>query len=512
MRPLTCYRVSQRFIVLAGDPELWKEKYYLTWVRPRARRLPGLKDRTSSATAFKHSSKLSKWLDDGHLVQRGRETNWKRQYRLRHNWSRGSCKVNELEVAHPSLPPVVVKFQRGIVLTVDTDNGLRAWSTKARDRLLASTQLTPYESSASRNPTSLGVDTVSSSAERMDLMVGFDDGSFCVYTLEILDCCFVRRFSHPPSSNGSITAIASATPYVLTMSQNKLLSLYRFPYSKDGKQENYREPRLLASLTSSAVWAPLSLSIRTDSSGIVACIAYALSRIGVGWSVGLQELRLTVEGESLGSRLTSTIESELDTLLATQSSTKTGHFRHQSVVARSAAATHTSSLPPPSTSPTSLSYSHPYLLASHPDNTLTIYLVVSDANSLVIKPGRRLWGHTSSVSGAQVSDRGKAVSVSAQGNEIRIWELEDLMTSTGPRKSEASVQLSPEKSPVHRDQDLNLITEAIENRGQGLGLALRETSNDLFRARGWVGFDEEQVVVLREKHVGTQILSCYDFT
>jgi len=47
------------------------------------------------------------------------------------------------------------------------------------------------------------------------------------------------------------------------------------------------------------------------------------------------------------------------------------------------------------------------------------------------------------------------------------------------------------------------LSQAIAQRGNGLGLALEETR--------WVGFDDEQVVVLKERKVGTQMLSCYDF-
>ena len=160
--------------------------------------------------------------------------------------------------------------------------------------------------------------------------------------------------------------------------------------------------------------------------------------------------------------------------------------------------------------PLSLSYSHPYLLASLPDNTLMIYLVVSDADQLVIASGRRLWGHTSSVSGIEVSDRGRAVSVSAQGTEMRVWDLEDVVTSSTPRR--ASVRITPATPP-----SASTISDAIARRGNGIGLALKEVRDELAGVtprpitRSWVGFDEEQVVVLGQMG-DRQILSCYDFT
>jgi hypothetical protein len=132
-----------------------------------------------------------------------------------------------------------------------------------------------------------------------------------------------------------------------------------------------------------------------------------------------------------------------------------------------------------------------------------IYLVMSDTDKLDITAGRRLWGHTSSVSGAEVSGRGKAVSVSTKGNEIRVWELEDVITSTSCRK--ASIQIRAEKP------DLTAMREAIARRGDGLGLALDDMQRELALTRSWVGFDDEQVVVLGER-CRRQILLCYDFT
>ena len=85
-------RVCRRLQWLSTDSELWKRKYYLRWVRPRALRIPGVKDAESSS-ALLYSSKLAKWLDHSHLIQGGRETDWKRQYRLRYNWWYGRLRL-----------------------------------------------------------------------------------------------------------------------------------------------------------------------------------------------------------------------------------------------------------------------------------------------------------------------------------------------------------------------------------------------------------------------------------
>lgn len=130
-----------------------------------------------------------------------------------------------------------------------------------------------------------------------------------------------------------------------------------------------------------------------------------------------------------------------------------------------------------------------YLLASHADNTLTLYLVKSTATSVLIDSGQRLWGHTSGISTAQVSARGKAVSVSTRGSELRVWELEGGVPER--RRLNASVRV---ESQTYQD-------------GDDVGKEWREDG------LGWLGgFDEEKVVVLREKDEGRQALVFYDFT
>ena len=281
------------------------------------------------------------------------------------------------------------------------------------------------------------------------------------------------------------------------MAHNKTLSLYNFPEPNNKGYKGFHDPpRLLASLKSEAAFAPLSLSIRLMPNGIVACIAYAFSRLNLGWAVGLQEIRMTVTGETISSRLSSSSDlagsnfqsiKDQDATISARVTTSEPFALHPQSMAR----------------PSSLSYSHPYLLASLPDNTLMIYLVKSDADDFSITAGRRLWGHTSSVSGAEVSSRGKAVSASTKGNEIRIWELEDVVTSSTNRRP--SIRLTPEK------QDLTSVVRAIARRGSGLGISFQDMQQELAFTRSWIGFDDEQVIVLGGDRT-RQVLSCYDFT
>lgn len=410
-------------------------------------------------------------------------------------------------MAEPPAPPVLVKIHRGITFTVDQRNGLRAWMTRESRSLITSLAFTKQDNGG--NPSALGVDTRTSKA--INVYVGFQDGSFAVY--ELCAPHFRPRHSHPPSSHDPLVAITAFSPYIITMSKRGTFSVYRF----DGEvKENgaLADPRLLLSLQSNHLSLPISLSIRPAVGAFLASIAYSYSRLGCGWCLGLQEIRLTTEGEISSSRLTSSVEA---------STTDFQPVKYENAInvdARSTVSEPFALHPQIVARPTSLSYSHPYLLAALPDNTLMSHLVISNTDKLEIVAGRRLWGHTSSVSDVQVSERGKAVSVSSRGGEMRLWELEDMLSSSSSsplpslwRRASKQRRSSVRVQPRRQDSmSLGTVSEALLRRGDCLGLVHRHaTDADGDERRSWVGFDDEQVIVLAE-HCRRQVLSCYDFT
>lgn len=219
-----CQGVSQKYKSIAADSQLWKSLYYNRFVRPRASRLPGMRDTDPVPGHLVYSSKLSKWLDEENLVKRGQETNWKRQYKLRHNWSKGSCNVNEIEVAEsPPLPPLLLRMHDSIVYTVDLAGGLRAWATKSEKNMLA---VLPFESTSA--PTSMAIDASEGLESVHSIAVGFEDGSFTVYDFDKIQSTLKASYQHPPSSNGMLSAVALCSPYLVTMTAAQLLSLYKF--------------------------------------------------------------------------------------------------------------------------------------------------------------------------------------------------------------------------------------------------------------------------------------------
>lgn len=388
----------------------------------------------------------------------------------------------------PSTPPILLRLHDDIVITVD-NTALKAWKLKGSepsDRVIASTALCHFRA------TSLAIDdNNATSIESVDTAIGFDNGIFAIYTLNRRERTFTLRYQHPPSRNGGIHAIAYASPYILTMTGAPLLSLYRFGHDRNSTtRETILAPSLLSSLRSHTAYPPISLAIRTSSTSIVASIAYAMPTWTLGWSVGLQELRLTADGAILDSRMASACsKSFAPSLLHSQLQINGPRI-------------------PSITKPTSLSYNHPYLLSAHSDNTLTLYMVNSNAEELSIGAAERLWGHTNGVSAAHVGDRGKAVSVSTLGNELRVWELEGGASSSSTRRraaaGDSSVRVRPERKkrkPTSDTRPSSLLQQDFEE-------AFEETNV----TKGWVAFDEEKVVLLREKMQGAQALVVYDFS
>ena len=446
-------------------------------------------------------------------------------------------------------------------MTADPVAGLRAWALKGNDRLIATAPIFTDKEGRSAGPTALSIDGKQSRDDRVNISVGYDDGSFAIFTLKRNTRRFIHRYLHAASSNGPIHAIAYASPYVLTMTGAPLLSLYRFGHepaqpfnvlklSVDGVKKvdsssaeepiflgksfqksmqddlgscgaeeervdydaTMEPPTLISSLRSQTAYPPISLAIRASLTSIVASIAYAMPTWTSGWSVGLQEIRISSGGAIINSRMTSAATQDAlspppNLNLRTSIYNNGTTTLDQQVVTSVRLAL--------GSKPTSLSYNHPYLLSSHADNTLTLYMVTSNTEELSIGVGSRLWGHTSSVSGAHVGDRGKAVSVSAVGNELRVWELEGGMTSNTSRRraaaGEASVRVCPERIDANSKTKTENMSRAHIGAVTVPRLIREQEADDSSVTHGWVAFDEEKVVLLREKMLGTQALVVYDF-
>lgn len=592
--------VSARFRRLAHDNQLWKALYYARFVLPRAMRIPGFRE-----------GKLAERLKDHKLHYKGRRTlwasgrsgglvrdagapdgwkirlteeeeglsrkndsvNWKRQFKIRHNWARGKCAVEELRLGpeaedHEEVPSddpidgldgtkMLVKVVEGLAVTVDRASGLRAWDLKTREVVAQASLEDDEVGSEPARPSCIAIDDRSLDQGTLDVSVGFVDGSFGVWALSTQAKTISRRYRHEKSSNGELIGMAYSHPYLLTATRAVLISLYTFdvpPKTVDGEGEleageppaqrsssklksalsEYADedtateeeqaqlpaPYLMTSLKSYSSSPPLALSIRKTASATVASIAYTFFTRH-GWSIGIQDLHITPD-EALKNApvITTRLAYTTPTTISTPGHAMGAQVGPPQQVASSLRApdsnislaqhpTSPSSSSPTqrghphhhhqSQGPTTLCYSHPYLLATLPDNTLILHLCTSTASALSISPGIRLWGHTSGISDAEITARGKAVSVSSRGDEMRVWELEGRPSGVRSRSVEVRAAAAA-TSPV--------AAAAEEKAGVSDGALV----GDWEERRNWVGFDDEMVIVLKEARGGRESLLVYDFT
>ncbi|CAM1501546.1 Fc.00g035300.m01.CDS01 [Cosmosporella sp. VM-42] len=524
--------VSHHFRQITSDSQLWRTHYYTRFVLPRALRIPGFRvgGAAQSGSKLHYSARRAVWADggwgrrgglvdmrqaEGEVAAHGGRVDWKRQYKLRHNWARGKCAVEEVSVRDTmgDAPGqrTLVKVVEGFAVTADSAFGLRAWDLRTR-RPIAQIDMT-QASEEEKRPTCLAVDEQGLTDDFMDVILGFGDGGFGIWRLDLKKKELARRYRHEKSSNGELVSVAYSHPYGLTATTVGLISLYTFdrttPEQEDNETDDANEeesgsirsdststlraespgaeksslppPCLLTSLKSHTTQPPLALSIRKLATSVSASIAYTFNGRD-GWSIGIQDINIkpssTSGSEILSSRLAYTLP------------IKTGGLTPESSPSRSRQQDDS-----PTTGPTTLCYSHPYLLATLPDNTLILHLCTSTSTSLSLSPGIRLWGHTSGISDAEITPRGKAVSVSTRGDEIRVWELEG-------RVGGSSIEVRP------RQQADDAEGGSGNDKVLGLGLERPEWED----RRNWVGFDDEMVIVLKEARDGRESLMVYDFT
>ncbi|KAF8426567.1 hypothetical protein EV426DRAFT_591860 [Tirmania nivea] len=501
-----CQQVCRRLQRIAGDDQVWRSAFYDRFVRPRASSLPG------SGPLPAYSSHPSIWSDNVGLVKT-KNIHWKQLYKLRHNWNRGCCGVTEIGIsAAHSEPPLSVQMRRGIIFTVDSVTGLQAWRVEGAKNFIAriSLQPTPQEGHPMdlRVPTALAVDDYEDaiSKDTVNIAIGYETGNFSVHQLSIRSSTIALLHTQRVGTGPKITAMAFSGSYLMTMNSQQDLLLYYFKSGREQSQDTLQigTPVIITSLGSHTIWPPVSLSLRRSTHGMLACILYTVPTFNLGWSVAIQELQLNLDGNSVQrSRIASAVPQGLHPFISNPTFEAIPPTESSYAIAGGSNLETASHIPP--SQPISLSYAHPYLLTANNDNTLTVYLVKSTNESLEIATGQQLFGHTSAVSSAHIGSRGRAVSISARGSELRVWELEGSIP--GSRRGRESVKVYP--SPPHD----SLTTSSHLNLVDPLSLSpLQANWRDSTALDRWLGFDDEKVVVHREKETGSQVLIVYDFS
>ncbi|OTA00514.1 hypothetical protein A9Z42_0006660 [Trichoderma parareesei] len=567
---LAASAASRQLYRIASDPQLWRVHYYHRFILPRADRIPGLKleaeangqgepPASAGANAAQGAAAGSSSLNDsssgwlaptsaayadvhadaepaepfkpadpadksGHPID---YVDWKQQYRLRHNWARGLCEVRQVEVnpINCSLTPVqerrtLVKVVHGIAVTVDLQAGLRAWDLRTQLSIAQTT--TETHDGIHLVPTALSLDGQKFEAGILDIMLGFNDGTFGIWRLTISQGKLTVLYRQDKSYVGRLTSVAYSYPYALTAAELGFISLYTFDsptpepesmtaaaaaaaaaepsrYNGDpgylnddelstlqvggevDKSADLSHPHVLSSLKSDYSRQPLVLSLRRLKDSAVASIAYSFDTVS-GWAIGIQNFDIRPSGCSKPDVITSRVAYTLPA--DTRGLAAPAHYRPK---CPTCANFPDSYLDDDEGGPAKLCYSHPYLLATMPDNTLVLFVVTATEKSFAISNPTRLYGHTSGIADADVTPEGRAVSVSERGDEIRVWDLE------GGRR-DVSVEVRPRPGRESDDVEDDHASSEAEQR------------------RNWVGTDDQRVTVLSETLDGRESLVTYDFT
>ncbi|KAM0460543.1 hypothetical protein ACHAPV_004816 [Trichoderma viride] len=477
-------------------------------------------------------------VDPSGKTREASDVDWKQQYRLRHNWARGLCEVRHVQVSpvNFSLTPIeerrtLVKVVDGLAVTVDMQAGLRAWDLRTQESIAQTT--TETDDGICLVPTALALDGGRLSADVLDIMLGFNDGTFGIWRLIVSEGRLSVLYRQDKSYVGRLVSVAYSYPYALTAAELGFISLYSFErpkaepeaelvsattdagtfsvsveeaayikhrggnedgdateeeqpsifqvYSEVVKSRTLSHPQVLSSLKSDYSRQPLVLSLRKLKSSAVASIAYSFDTAG-GWAIGIQNFDIRPSGSSKPDVITSRVAYTLPA--------ETGHFV-TSTQYRPKCPTCSNFpdlfLDDDEGGPAKLCYSHPYLLATMHDNTLVLFVVTATEKSFAISNAMKLYGHTSGIADADITPAGTAVSVSERGDEIRVWDLDGHHDST-------SVEVRPRVNRGYSDAEDAASSEDAEPR------------------RNWVGTDNQRVTVLRQTSDGRESLVTYDFT
>jgi hypothetical protein len=485
------FRLSRRIAGLAKDSHLWKRLYLQRFSWRRLSKLTG--EKAHNIPNYLRLSQ-SKWGTVG-VSQSGVKVDWKSEYRLRHKWANGTCRYREIIVADEVQPRPLLCLQDDIAITADEASGLRAWSVKDQEQtFIASTRFTvdEYGHGSNLRPSAISVEISVFNRGLLDIAVGFDDGTVGLYTMDPETRQLTPKYLFQCFDKQAVSSLCqSGSTYILAMSDTHTLSLYKLPEPQEDLQTG--KPDLISVLKSHSNWKPISLRLRVTAEALIASISYAFPTYRSGWSVGLQELRWASKDHAfIQSRLATAQDN-----IASYNKSRPSRSRY---------------LPPTTSQPTSLCYSHPYLLATHPDNTLSLYMVRSTDSELTISPGMRLWGHTSDVYAANVGERGKAVTV-AHGGEVRVWELEGGLISSIAKKATPGPLTSVKIQPAVHTKILeeNGISTAIIS-GSSEDSCEYDTQARERSGPASIDFNEERLVILKDTGSKAQALFIYDFT
>ena len=448
------------------------------------------------------------------LPRSHRSKECKSYYKLRHRWLNGRCHYRESGLPAKSRlgqSQTLLQSYEDTIITANEDATLRAWNIKAQTESLLARYDLRVDVIVEAFPTSLAIDR-SLEEGKLNVAVGLSNGSVSLYVFDLEKHQFIPLQNYSIHDHRRVSALSLTQSYLISMDESQTLLLYQLP-STLSFASGYANLTPIASYKSNTVQEPISLSSRVTRGGVLISVAYFHPTYLSGWTIGLQEIEMTTEGTIVQSQsrvgaptsVTTTIVNEPWPRIGKASSRQsTMSYEH---------------LSPTGTKPDAISYSYPFLLAAHSDNTLSVYLVCSADKRAKISPGQRLWGHTSAIIGAHIDKHGKAVTV-ARGGDVRVWELGGLQSPFSRKPfldPSTGIQIQPEADSTSDPSRQSLIksvatpTRAMGYYGERLSSGDDTASAHRSTGSAWVHFNEERLAVLQDG-TGSQTLIVYDFS
>jgi hypothetical protein len=445
--------------------------------------IPGLTtdDQSYSAKVLSHLQRHSH-------IWREHSTNWKRQYKIQYNWARGKCHIKELTVNDTASPiPLITRLCERHIYTLEVASRIiKVWSA-IDQRLLGSFNLPDSEIL----PSALAINPSKANVNEHDLLIGFSNGSFSKLSFDIKRGSFFVAYIHEAKAiNATITDIAYYDPYVATFSTTKIFNVYKL-------QGSPIDAVIISSLQSDRLYSQCTVSLRLLESTLHAAVVFVLPNT---WAPIIQESLIHYEtGEVLASRLA---VAELP-------------HRPFGTGLRHPAHTHWSYS---HSQANSISYSYPYIVVPLPDNSVQAYLVKSTATEIGITHYERLIGHTEGVAGARVESSGKAISVGRTARDVWIWQLNELpnyknrFLDRDAGEAHALAHSYLLLGETYRWARKQREWERLEGDRSSLRIQAKSSNKSGAEYAGYVGFDDESVVVLKTGPQGLQNVAVYDFS
>ncbi|KAI9493929.1 hypothetical protein BDB00DRAFT_821274 [Zychaea mexicana] len=411
-----CAKVSTSWSRLANDETLWKPLFLRRFRNPL---LVDMKE---------HPKLLKRWSERAHCRNHSKKRarlEWKSMYKTNHNWRSGKCRLTCVDVGGEQEKSVTtdsvsnvrsyVQFAHDILYIAYTTVPLiEIWHIKNSRHPVMLRQLETTTTTTTTTPVSnieqiscLKLDTSTLGLHR--LVVGYVGGGLSVWEINWTDsgrcsASEVAVYTPKVTRMGRIVSIGVSYPMLLTCSSDMRLSAFCLDSSSRTRGKVTAQARLVYELQSHIQWSPISVELdkldHTENRWR-AMICFGMP-VGLNtYSVGIQEVILST-----------------DTLI---SSRHCAALSQEDLFFASPLSSHT--LPECSQQPiTAISYSEPYLITAHANNTIKQYYVRFSEKKMELIYAQTLYGHTSKVS-ALALDASIGRLVSGDRFGLKVWDI-----------------------------------------------------------------------------------------